>query len=846
MARTQYQHRLRALSGFTARKIQRLPYRESELEVPQPDRTIPLPTSPAPTSIQLRQAGVWTRLLTAPSASATTVSTADTLASELARISSSTAPLRTSWVSGVDGIRVGLASEWAAAGVSLPTGTWGSWDWALVTISDQPYVLGRTDRGFQVAIRRLLYALGHRQLTTQWEILPTLAADVAMVSDQRMALPLRFVIGLGDSFGNGTRVTAWMTANGVINDGKYGYGHVWNAVETSYSTDFTAHPEWLAGGGLGHKFCVYEPGLIEVFKSYVRGVIANNPDQKAVSTSASDGSQGWDLVCTGTHEEQTKTPSDRQVYLANQIQAMLDVEYPGIVASFQAYGDTSPDPTITLDPKILVVWAEAYIQNGRSPEAVLAGYIAKGCQTHAPYHYASVWPWDFDLPGQARATKRAELAIEESRILSQSIPAIGSLGESSCSWAPYGRWYWSILGVMFADSATARWDAFPGLAFPSAPTQSNAWYALLDRPGPMSTDMVHRLCQAADDLIAALPLGSPERERALDCGRWAHYVALYRAYTAAKSAATLEPLMKWSWRIRGRDLIAWLAPYFEPQWAADRKAVAALYGLSDLNQLVGSTIWGDAPTTDSEIRAELAADIAANALIPFTLVGYTSDMVPVTGLTHTSTVRGTFVYERNSATGEQAWWYQAKTTADQFTVKGGIAFNRTDHIKIYDHVTQEVIVDQDIPYDQIARTVTVNGVVGRIYRIEMTTPGGTQWSWTAGMHVAVATTPDLGLFSAAYSGYFYVPRGTVTVGFYASGGTVRFFSADNVQVGANIVADHAYYQVSVPAGKDGQVWRFSGVNGPFGLLTVPPIWAQRPEELFLPREVCTADGLTIG
>src|SRR5262249_25073499 len=158
----------------------------------------------------------------------------------------------------------------------------------------------------------------------------------------------------------------------------------------------------------------------------------------------------------------------------------------------------------------------------------------------------SEWLWDFDQPHLPRASRRDDLATSVARCSG----AIGWAGESSAAWAISGRGYWALAGVMGGGGSVSRWGSWPTLAFPWAPTEAAAWYAILDTRVPLSPDLVHRLAQSATDLIAATPADTDERERALDCARYAVHLDLYRAYVVAPSATTLEPLLQWDYRIR--------------------------------------------------------------------------------------------------------------------------------------------------------------------------------------------------------------------------------------------------------------------------------------------------------
>jgi len=782
----------------------------------------------------IRVGGAWLPVVTPNGASAATVASADTLASELGRLSGSTPSRITS--SSSRGVRVGLASEW--------TQNIGTFDWAIGTIRRIPCVLGSTDRGLQVAIRRLLYLLGHRRLTTAWEIVPTFANTIPL-PDERRNFGLRYLRGLGetlaDSDGGTARLADWASANGIVDDGLWAYGHAYGAIWSANQTEFDAHPEWTGGGPTTSasqvKFCVYESGLIATVQTYVQAQFATDSTRHGASVTASDGS-GWELVCSGTNEQATSSASDRQLFLANQVQSVLGGDQHAMIL---AYSDTSLPPTITVDPNVVIVWTTAFVHGGQTPEQVRDAYQAVGALLHGPYEYPSEWVWDFDQPHVPRASRRDDLATSVARCSG----AIGWACESSAAWAISGRWYWALAGVMFGDDALGRWDSWPTLAFPSAPTEAGAWYSILDTPVSLSPDLVHRLAQAASDLIAATPVDTDERERALDCGRYAVHLDLYRAYVVASSAATLEPLLQWDYRIRSRDLTTYRAPYDTSTWAKDRRAVAALHGLSDLTD--GTGVWADSPTTETEILDALATAIANSALIPFATVGFSEDLVRVSGLTFSAPPsKPPHLSKYQSVSG--SWWVHGSGTLTINAAGGQAAQDQgPDHFRLYDAASGTVLLDADVPEDQVARDYGVTLEADHLYRLEVTCAGGVAFSWTSGFGFTLLSTELVGYFTGAgaSSVLFYVPEKTQTVGFFAQAGTIKLYDGTGAQVGDTIVAGYDYYSVAVPQDRDGSVWEITGVNGAWGLLTVPPGFALAADELLVPREVAEADGLAV-
>jgi hypothetical protein len=320
------------------------------------------------------------------------------------------------------------------------------------------------------------------------------------------------------------------------------------------------------------------------------------------------------------------------------------------------------------------------------------------------------------------------------------------------------------------------------------------------------------------------------------------HLDLYRAYIVEPSATTLEPLLQWDYRIRSRDLTTYRAPYETSTWATDRKAVAALHGLADLT--AGTGVWEDTPTTEAEILTALASAVENNALIPFPTVGFSQDLVPVSGLTSSTPKPTHFQYQSVSGT----WWVHGTGTLT-ITAAGGRAGQDQgpDHFRLYDWASGEVLLDTDVPEDRVSRDYPVTLQSDHLYRLEVTCAGGVKFSWTPGFGFTLLSSELVGYFTGAgaSSVVFYVPKGTQSVGFYAQAGTIKLYDATGAQVGDTVVAHHDYYSVAVPQGQDGSVWEITGVNGAWGLLTVPPGFALAADELLVPREVAEQDGLAV-
>jgi hypothetical protein len=93
-----------------------------------------------------------------------------------------------------------------------------------------------------------------------------------------------------------------------------------------------------------------------------------------------------------------------------------------------------------------------------------------------------------------------------------------------------------------------------------------------------------------------------------------------------------------------------------------------------------------------------------------------------------------------------------------------------------------------------------------------------------------------------WSLYFYVPRGTKTIGGYAATRNGRIVNPQGkpaFDFGGLRAA--GYFSVPVPAGQDGKLWKMEDVDGARALMTVPSCFAKTTETLLLPKEVVEAD-----
>jgi hypothetical protein len=90
--------------------------------------------------------------------------------------------------------------------------------------------------------------------------------------------------------------------------------------------------------------------------------------------------------------------------------------------------------------------------------------------------------------------------------------------------------------------------------------------------------------------------------------------------------------------------------------------------------------------------------------------------------------------------------------------------------------------------------------------------------------------------------FFYVPRGTATVGGFAGdlSGLIRDGKGTEVFRFEDL-GRPGYFNVTVPEGRDGAYWLLEDCSSYRRLMTVPPFLARSPQQLLLPREVVRND-----
>ncbi len=723
-------------------------------------------------------------------------------------------------------------------------------------------ILGATETAVEHAVWDLLYRLGYRMFfpTETWEIIPhretiRLALDVTERPDFYNRSGPR---GAGRTLSREAWQT-WHRRNRMTPAFTLRTGHAYGGIIRRNQAAFDAHPEYYAlvegrraflGGDLT-KFCIANPGLRELVVADSVRMIQQNPAQESISLDPSDGGN-W---CECADCDRLGSVSDRVVLLANEsaeaINALdLGPKYVGIYA----YAYHSPPPEIAVHPHVIVSIATAFIRGGYTVEELIEGWSAR-TEMIGIREYHDVHTWSRDLPRRARGGDLAYLTERIPYFHQQGARFMNS--ENADSWGANGLGYWlsAILlwDVTAAEELDTYWNDFLEQCFGTAQEPMREFYRLLNRDTTRRSNedllarMYGRLAEARTQTDAPAV-----HARLDDLALYTRYVELYLAYQDASGAArqaAMEEVIRFAYRIRHTMMVTTRSTYTNIP-ARDRNvSVPDEYGWDvpeDRNPWKSSE-----PFSADEIRSLVQAGLERHqeTILDFEPVEYSEHLVPATALELPEVPRGDF----GSFRGNHAayTWFSEEDRELVLQVTGGLIAHYRNRgnvrLSLYspDEVTLEPVAhDDSTPPDGEPYEVTLRSPYGGLHRVEWSDgQDRTHLAWPEDQPMTMRSTLDAPAQpQGRWTLYFYVPRGTEMVAGFSTGtrgtlrdgeGTVRFDFAE--------LDEPAYFQVPVPEGQAGRLWRFERCEGSRMLMTVPPYLARNAAELLLPREVVQQD-----
>ncbi len=787
-----------------------------------------------------------------PSASPAVRATAEEFARVLGKLGGATVTVETG--DGSRGIVIGQPADFTKLPftTSFDADPFHREDYRLRSQAGGLWLLGASEMAVSHATWDVLHRLGHRQFFpgATWEVIPP-PRDLALAVDvsERPAFAARRIWynwGLLDY--NTAPYNQWCVRNRMTKGFDLQSGHSYESIIAANAEAFAKHPEYLALVGGERKmrgdvkFCVANPGLRALIAEHAVRHFTAHPEADSMSLDPSDGG-GW---CECAECARFPQISDRVVTLANA--AAEAAEKMGGRARYigtYAYNRHTAPPTIKVHPHVIVSATTAFLGDGFSHEQVLAGWQKQGA-TMGVYDYLSVVDWDWNLPRGGKGGRPAELAVELAR--HHRLGARFYDAESGDCWGPCGLGYYLASRMLWDLRATEQGDAltndFLTRAFVGAVEPMRAFYQLTtaDAQRRSSSDLLGRMYRHLDAARRATT-DPAVRARIDDLVLWTRHVELYTDFAAGRKPA--GDVARHDWRMRKTMMVHTYGLWcrlLNQQQALDPK----------------HTLKDDTPFSAAELDGFVAAGIAAHQLIDpgFTGVAFSTNLVPAAPrLTLNQVPAGRFP---DAAQDQQRWWLWlpegGKGLGLDVTVQKVWA-NRMPKLILYspqEVSLDPVTTDETARPDGMARHIHLRSPYAGLHRLE-TLDGGdhTRITWPAiplTIESGIDTPTVTSHFRGGWTLSFYVPKGTKTVGGWASRianwaspVSGRLLAGDgSVALDFNGKGD-GWFKVEVQAGQDGKLWTFADTQGQRLLMTVPPFLARSGAELLLPREVVEAD-----
>jgi hypothetical protein len=779
-------------------------------------------------------------------------SAAAELANQLGRISGTKFEVQTG--DGTSGVVVGRAEGFPAlkTGVSFePSDPRKGEDYLLRSHAKGVWLLGATDLAARHAVWDLLYRLGYRQFFPgkNWEIVPVqpkLSINVDAV--ERPAYHSRLIwYGFGPWDYAKTPYREWCEKNRAIRGVELNTGHSYDGILGRNKAAFAEHPEYLGlvnGERKSTKFCISNPGLRQLVVDDALKQFAADPSKQSVSVDPSDGG-GW---CQCEECAKLGSVSDRALTLANAVAEAVTAKYPGRLVGMYAYSEHSPVPHIQAHPAVVISVATAFIRGGFTVDELLDGW-SKHASTLGIREYYSVSTWDRDLPGAARGGNLEYLKRTIPHFNEKSARFLSA--ESSDNWGPNGLGYYIASRLLWNPREAGRVDElvadFLEKSFGPARAPMAKFYQLLDssKRQPLCDDLVGRMYRLLDE-ARGLTKDAAILARIDDLTLYTHYVELWLDYSIAKNQArqaAFEAVMRHGYRMRTTMMIHSLALYRDVD---NRDKAVNIPTEAKWNVPEGKNPWKSSePFSREELDAFRRDGIANRKLLDFTPVSFSGDLVPAGPLELTAGATGTMGIYSRSPRNYYTWVEQAPATF-ALNVTAGIIYQTSGSTTLDVYPAAEVegksVAHAEVAPTRTAQPVELKTTFTGLHRIEIVGGGAAQTTWeeSGGRPMTIESSVESpGRFHGRWTLYFYVPRGTKTIGGFSEGqGTLKDPSGAVV---TKFDEKPGYFSIPVPANEDGKLWKFEQCAGDKVLMTVPPYLARSAKELMLPREVVAKD-----
>lgn len=754
------------------------------------------------------------------------------------------------------GIFLGLASEFENATDLDTKDPTRIEDYKLRSTKNGLELIGTTELAVQNAMWDLMYRLGYRQFFPgeKWEIIPhnpdlSIAIDIHEHPDY---LSRRIWYGFGTTKPESDQFYIdWWQKNRVATAIDLNNSHEYASIILRNKAEFNAHPEYysLIKGQRavwdGAQFCISNPNLRKLVVADALRKLEQNPKLDSVSVEPNDGG-GW-CECPECAKVGNGSVSDRVVSLANEVAAAVSAKYPGKFVGVLAYNEHSPPPSIRVHPSVVVSIATAFIRGGYTIDQLIDGWSSQ-CDIIGIYDYYSFFTWDWDNPGAARAGSTEYMRKTSLEYFQKGARFMNA--ESSNNWGPNGLGYYLASRFLWDTSQALRSEEiiadFLEKCFGEAKEPMGRWYGIIDGKNKplMSNDIVGKMYIELDKALKVAK-NPAVRARIYDLVLYTRWVEMVNA--TQRLAEPQKELLMYSWRIHETNMM-----HTQGHWSIGSAGIPeeANYGVPE-----PKNPWKNSkPYTPEEMDKMVSNGIAANPTVHFKTVNYSRDLVPATPLNLQSPVVGDFGFFRDKA--QVFTWVDKAPASIKFKAQSGVSTGAVEgdaHIVLYNAGEPEAggISEFPIPRDN----ANVNDIEMRTDRQGLHAvsiddgSAGTRVTWPEGIPMVLESGARAQHnFNGKWSMWAYVPKGTKYLGGYRFGllkgkivgpdGNVKLAFTGDTKTELN----RDYWEIPVPAGMDGKLWLFQDVEGAgLRVLSIPPYFARRAEELLLPREVVEAD-----
>lgn len=365
------------------------------------------------------------------------------------------------WLERIAGAQFAVSEELVERAIVL--GTWDYWQ-SLLDTADQPpdspegyrirsdgkkvWLLARTELGLQHAIYDFLESLGCRWYFPDpvWTVIPR--APTLVVNLDRVAAPAFGFRRIWYGWGPRTNKLSvdyqnWLKHNRQLGHFQVACGHSYD--DHISRSHFAEHPEWFSyvqGCRQPFQLCTSNPDVQRLVINHVLEIFRKNPQANMVSVEPNDG----DNYCECQACLALGTPSDRVFHLANVVADALRREFPEKWVGLYAYAGHSEPPHFPLKPGVYIQVTTGFRYTKLTFEEQIEAFRKLGA-TVGVYDYFSVYPWDWDMPGAAKAGRIFELAAAIRHYHQLGLTTYDA--ESSCNWGPNGLGYWMAAHLMW-------------------------------------------------------------------------------------------------------------------------------------------------------------------------------------------------------------------------------------------------------------------------------------------------------------------------------------------------------------------------------------------------------------